>query len=123
MRARAAEIEPRQRHAVIRVAEDGPRGKELIERQRAVEDIAVRQTEGALQIEWRENLAADHTRAEAGSELIHGIDHEVGDFVAMSVPRFAIGQLRSDVLAEQARHVRALRREAVVEGRWDEHLD
>src|SRR5258707_11911988 len=59
MRAAAAMVEPLQRPAIIGMAEHRPRREQLIERQRAVKNIAAEQAELALQIERRQNLPAD----------------------------------------------------------------
>jgi hypothetical protein len=40
MRARAAQVQPAHRRAVVAVAEHRPRGEQLVGRQRAVEDVA-----------------------------------------------------------------------------------
>src|SRR3972149_6756894 len=48
--AGAAEVQPPDRRAVVRAAEQRPRGKELIERERAVENISRGQPEFALEI-------------------------------------------------------------------------
>src|SRR5947208_4439418 len=58
MGAAAAMVEPLQRPAIIGVAEHWPRREQLIERQRAVKNIAAEQPELALQIERREDLPA-----------------------------------------------------------------
>src|SRR5258708_34434119 len=56
MRAAAAMVEPLQRPAIIGVAKHRPRREQLIERQRAMKNIAAEQAELALQVERRENL-------------------------------------------------------------------
>ena len=43
---------PGERHAVVGIAEERARGKQLVERQRAVNDVAVDEAEAALQVEW-----------------------------------------------------------------------
>src|ERR1700731_2613189 len=101
MRAASAMIETLQGSAIIGVAEHRPRREQLIERQRAMKDVAAEQAELALQIERRQDLPADHARRKARRILIHRRDHEVGDFVAMVVPRSALGQLTRAGLAEQ----------------------
>src|SRR5687768_14313724 len=53
MPTRAAQVEARQRHAVVRGAEDRPRREELVEPELAVEDVAVDEAEAAFQIERR----------------------------------------------------------------------
>src|SRR5215813_13422163 len=107
MRTRAAEVQPRGRHAVAGVSKHRARGKKLVQCQRAVEDVAIRQAEDSLKIEWRETLPGDHARFEAWRIRLHRIDHQVGDRFAVLLPRRAVGKLRRNVLAESARDMRA----------------
>src|SRR3984893_3202877 len=86
MGTRAAQIESGDRHAVIGVSQHWARGKELIERQRTMEDVAVGQAEDALQIEWRETLPPDHARFEARRIGLYRLNHEVGNSFAMLFP-------------------------------------
>src|SRR5258706_5488419 len=101
LRAAAAMVEAFQRPAIIGVAEHRPRREQLIERQRAMKNIAAEQAELTLQIERRENLPADDACRKTRRVTIHGRDHEIGDLVAMVVPRPALWQFRRDMLAEQ----------------------
>src|SRR6266568_492858 len=105
------------------MAEQRAGPEQLIERKRAVEDVAADEPEGLLQVEWAQRLTADDARLEARSVALHRVDHQVGHLLAMIAPGAAVGELRRDVLAEQARHMRALGGEAVVEGGGDQHLD
>src|SRR5689334_11742144 len=111
MRAGAAEIKPRQRAAIVRITDHRPRAEKLVERQRAVEDVAADQAEIALEIERALDLPPEHRGLEARREAVDGPDHDVGDFLAMIVPRSAVRQFRRNVLAEEARDVPAGRRE------------
>src|SRR5208283_5357996 len=81
------------------------------------------EAELAFEIERTQYLATDYARGEAGRVALDRRDHQVGDSVAALVPRLAVRQLRRDVLAEQAGHMRARRRQAVVERGRDQHLD
>src|SRR6266481_2303450 len=56
MRAAAAMVEAFQGSAIIGVAEHRPRRKQLVQRQRAMKNIAAKETELALQIERRQDL-------------------------------------------------------------------
>ena len=123
MGAGAAMVEAGEGAAVVGVAEHRAGGEQLVERQRAVEDVAADEPEDAFEVERRERLAGDDAVLEAGGVALDGGDHEVGDLLAMIVPGPSLRKLRRDVLAEQARDMRALRRQAVVEGRGDQHLD
>src|SRR5690606_25397306 len=64
MRARAAHAQPRQRAAVVALSQQRTRAEQLVQAQRAVEDVAADQTEGALQVQWRQRLVAKHGGAE-----------------------------------------------------------
>ena len=86
MRTRATQIKSGDRHAVVGVSEHRARGKELIERQRTMEDVAVGQAEDALQIEWRETLPPDHARLEARRIGLDRVNHQVGDGFAVLLP-------------------------------------
>src|ERR1700742_3510146 len=52
MGAAAAMIESLQWPAIVGVTEHRPRGKQLVERQRAVENVAAEKPELPLQVEW-----------------------------------------------------------------------
>src|SRR4029077_15191718 len=123
MRAAAAMVEAFQRPAIIGVAQHRPRREQLIEGQRAMKNIAAEQAELALQIERREDLPPHDACRKSRRIAIHGRDHEVGDLVAMVVPRSALGQFRRDVLAEQAGDMPARRAQRVVERRGYQQLD
>src|SRR5216683_621275 len=82
----SAMVEALQGSAIVRVAEHRPRREQLVQRQRAMKNIAAEQAELALEIERRQNLPADHACREARRIFIHGRDHEIGDLLAMVVP-------------------------------------
>src|SRR5258708_7305279 len=50
MRSRAAHVQALERPAIVAVSEHGSGGEQLVERERAVEDVAADQTEFALEI-------------------------------------------------------------------------
>src|SRR5438552_2447469 len=58
MRTRAAQVESGDRHAVVGVSEHRAGRKQLIERQRTVEDVAVRQAEDALPAQAARKISA-----------------------------------------------------------------
>jgi hypothetical protein len=68
---------------------------------------------------WRPSTDALEVRRVA----VDGIDHQVGHVFAVLVPARPIGQLRRHVLAEQAGHVLAGRRQGRVQGRRNQDLD
>ena len=59
VRARAAKVEPGDRSAVARPAEQRAHGEELVERQLAVEDVAAGQAVSLFQIQRRDDLAVE----------------------------------------------------------------
>src|SRR5882672_1878981 len=69
--AGAAMIEPFQGAAVVGVAQHRPRREQLVERQRAVEDIPTQQAEFPFEIERRQNLPADHACRKARRIFVH----------------------------------------------------
>src|SRR5258705_2712397 len=90
MRAASAMVETPQGSAIIGLAEHRPRRKQLVQRQRAMKNVAAKQAELALEIERRQDLAADHACREARRILIHRRNHKIGDLVAMVVPRASV---------------------------------
>src|SRR5215510_1079156 len=105
---RAAVIEPSHGAAVVGMTQHRPRREQLVQRQRAVKDVAAEQAELPLEIERGQHLPTDDTSCKTRREPIDGCDHEIGDFLAMIVPGFSARQFRRDVLAEQARNMLAL---------------
>ena len=83
------------------MAEGGPGGIELIERQAAVKNVAADKAEVALEVERRQDLSGDDGRLEARRVSLDRVDHHVGDLFAGLVPRPPVRQSRRDVLAEQ----------------------
>src|SRR5579863_143886 len=58
MGARTAHVQTAQRPAVVAVTEHRARGEQLVEAQRAVEDVPAEQSERAFQVERTHDLAA-----------------------------------------------------------------
>src|SRR5512138_1053425 len=100
------------------MAQHRPRGPELIERELAVEDVAARQAELPLEIGGRERAVAEHARAESRRVRLDDIEDPLH---RLALSRLPVGG-GIEVLAEQARDVRTLRREAVVERARNHHL-
>src|SRR4029077_20143873 len=115
MGAAAAMVKPLHGAAIVGVAEHRAGREELIECQRAMKDVAAEQSELPLQVERGENLPPQHACRKAGGVSVDGCDHEIGDFLAMIVPRPSFGKLRRHMLAKQARDMRPLRAKRVVE--------
>ena len=86
MRAGAAHVETGERPAVVRMPEHRTRGEHLPEIERAVEDVAADQPEGAFEIERREDLSPEHRTLEVRRVSVDRVDHQVGDRLAMFIP-------------------------------------
>ena len=67
MGAGTAVIKPLQRPAIVGMAEHRPRREQLIERQRAVENVAAEQSEISFQIERRQDLSPITLAANPGA--------------------------------------------------------
>ena len=90
----------------------------------AVHDVAADQAELALEIERRVDLPGDHRRLEVGRVRRRPCRRSGRPPPRARRPTTAaVGQDRRELLAEQAGDVLARRREAVVDGRRDQHLD
>ncbi len=88
-----------------------------------MEDVAADQAEGTLQVQRGQRLPAEHRVGESGRVALDGGDHQLGDLVAVRVPAAPIRQLRRHVLAEQAGHVLAGRRQPIVQRAGDQQFD
>src|SRR3954447_3376186 len=77
VRARSAQVEALERHAVISRADHRPRAEQLVEAHLAVEDVAADQAEAALEVERRMDLPPEHRLGEAGSMAVDGRDDGV----------------------------------------------
>ena len=86
MASRAAQIEARNRTAIIRVAQHWTGREELPQGERAVEYIATDEAECSFKVERGEDLARQHRVTDIRRIMIDRLDHEVGDSFAMLVP-------------------------------------
>ena len=123
MSPRPAQVQPLQWHTIIRRADHRPRGKQLVEPHLPVKNIAPDQPEPPLEIQRRVNLPPDHRLGESRRMGIDGRDDRVRRRLALIVPAPPRPQIIAEMLAEQARHMLPLRRQAVVQRRRDQHLD
>ncbi len=89
VRARAAEIQALDRHAVVGVPRRGPQGVDLVRVQGAVEDVAAAQPELALEIERREHLAPDHRAREVGRVALDRDDDVIGGVAFATAAKMA----------------------------------
>src|SRR6202020_3043361 len=91
MGSRAAHVQSLERSTVVPVPEHRPRREQLIEAEGAVEDVTAHQTEGTLEVQRGEDLPTQDRRPEVRRMLVHQIDHDVRDLLAMRVPRGPAG--------------------------------
>src|SRR5262245_24554654 len=85
--------------------------EELLERQLALEDVALGQARRALDVERRLDVAMEDDVADVRGELGDPVDDRVAERLALVVPRPELGrQLVGRVLDEAADHVLAWRR-------------
>src|SRR3954471_18841344 len=77
MGAGAAQVESLDRAAVVRMAEQRPGRPQLVERKRAVEDVAADEAEVALQVGGREGAVAEDAGAKARRVRFNDIEDAV----------------------------------------------
>ena len=82
----AAQVQAGNDTTIIRLPDHGPCAEQLVERQRAVEDVATNQAEGALQVHRRQHLPAQNGLRKSGRVLVYGRDHQVGHFITVVIP-------------------------------------
>lgn len=100
MRRGTAHIETGNRHSIAAMTKHGPGSEKLIQLQPTVHNIAPGKAKIPLQIERRQGLAPDDGGPKSRRKMVDGRDHEVGDVLAMVIPRRAIRQDRGDVLTK-----------------------
>ena len=122
MRARSALVVAGQRRAVAGVAGDGPQEEELRGAQLALEDVALRQARGALDVERRHDLTVQDDLLQVGHVLGQGVDDHVAQLLAALVPG-APGELVGRVLDEARQHVLARRRHVGIDRRGHDDVE
>ena len=110
VRGRAAHVEAAHGRAVAGPARHRPQEEELLERQLALEDVALGQAPLALEVERGQHLAVQDELLDVGRVLRDGVDHGVAERLALLVPR-ALAQLVGRVLHEARQDVLAGRRD------------
>ena len=94
MGRRAAHPQAVHRRAVAGPAGHGPVEEELLERQLALEDVALGEADPLLDVERREHLLADDQVADVRSPLGQRVDHGVAERLpALVVPLVAAGEV------------------------------
>src|SRR5712672_3005475 len=109
----SAHIEVIDWGAVVGPARDGAEKEKLLEGEFALEDIALRQAEFALEVERGEDLAADYDFFDVGGVLGDGVDYRVAKGFFVIVPG-ALREFVWSVLHEAGEYVLARRRDTGV---------
>src|SRR3546814_6737367 len=86
MRAGAAQIQTRQRRAVITPARHRPETEQLMQRHRAMKDVAAGQRETSFEFERRQQLAMQDRCAEIWRVSVDRVDATFGECVTAFVP-------------------------------------
>src|ERR1700733_3392901 len=97
MRGGAAHVESVDRRTVVGPAGHGAQEEKLFEREFALKDVALRESEFAFEIERRENLATDDQLFDIGRVLGDGVDDGIAEGFALIVPS-ALSELVGSVL-------------------------
>src|SRR5216683_1214748 len=106
MRGGAAHIKAVNRSAIVGPAGNGTKEEKLLERKLALKNVALGEAEFALEVEWRDDLAADDDFFDVGSVFGEGVDDSVAEGFALVVPR-AVGEFVGSVLDEAGKDVLA----------------
>src|SRR5690242_15759265 len=107
MRTGSTQIKSRHARTVISQSQQRTRGPKLVQSECAMKDIAGRQAEALLQIEWRQRKHSNDAAAEVWCVACDCIDDQIGSCLPLVFPAASIRQDWRKVLAEQARHVLA----------------
>src|SRR5689334_5306501 len=121
VRRGAAHVEAADGRAVLRPPGSGAEEEELLERQLALEDVALGQAELALDVERREDLPVLDDALDVRRVLRDRVDDRVAERVAFLVP--VALQVVGRVLDEARHDVLARRRERRIGERRDDHVD
>src|SRR4029077_4736136 len=122
MRGGTAHIQIVDGGAVVGPAGHGAEEKKLLERKFALKDVALGEAELALEVERRENLAADDNFFDVGGVLGDGVDDGVAEGFALLVP-CAFGEFVGCVLDKAREDVLAGRRDAGIGEAGDNDID
>src|SRR5215213_3113465 len=86
MRRRSAHPQVLDRRLVLRPARYRAREEELLERQLALEDVALGQPEVAFEVEWRQHLPVQDDVADVRRVLRDRVDDGVAERLSLRVP-------------------------------------
>src|SRR5205809_7998194 len=112
MRSGPAQIESLQRHPIVRRTDHRASAEQLIEAHLAVEDVSPDEPEPPFEIERRMDLPPKHRFGETRRMSVHRRDDRVRGQFALIVPASPRPQVVAKMLAEQARDMSSLGREA-----------
>ena len=121
MRRRAAHVEVLDRRPVLGPSRHGPQEEELLESQLALEDVAFREPEVALEVERREDLPVLDDVLDVRRVLGDRVDDRVAEGLALLVP--VALEVVGRVLHEARHDVLAGRSEGGVRQGRDDHVD
>ena len=122
MSGRAAHIEVVDRSAIVGPAGYGPQEEKLLQRKFTLEDVALSETEFALEIERRKYLALDYNFFDIGCVLGDGVHDGVAECVTLIVPG-SFRELIRGVLHKAGEHMLARRRDTGIGKTGDDHID
>ena len=111
------------RRLVLRPAGRGAQEEQLLERQLALEDVAFRQAEVALDVERRQHLPVQDDVLDVRRVLRDRVDDRVAERLAVLVPAALFLQVIRRVLHEARHHVLARRRDRRIGQARDHHVD
>ena len=118
----AAEVEAGDRRPVARVAGNGTEREELAGSHRALEDVAAREVEDALEVRRRQHLAVEDRALEVGRVRVEQVEAAVREGVTLVVPG-SVAKLVRGVLHEHRHQMAAGRRDRRVDRRGDRALE
>src|SRR5579872_569315 len=121
MGRRAAQVQGADRGTVVGEVRRRALEEQLVDRELAVKDMTVGAANEALDVRRYQHLHGDDVLAEAWSELLERIEHELGEFLPVILPARSISQGIGSMTAKQVEDVLARRSERAVHGRRGGH--
>ena len=123
MCARAAQVECRDRRAVLGTAKDRAHREQLVERRLAVQDVASGEPVGGLEIARRDDLPMDDEPFDVRCVFRQRAQNHPSELVRRIGPRPAAGEGVGRVLHVDRHHVRARRRERRIVERGEHDVE
>src|SRR5262249_39308559 len=91
MRPGTTMIQTLQRSPIAGIPKHWACREQLVERKRAMEDVAIQEAKLAFEVEGRHDLASNHAGSETWRIAVDRGDHQIGNLLAMVIPRSAFG--------------------------------